>query len=155
MRLSLSHSPRARFMLTVAMMAAAAGSATAQEPGRYAMQKTDTGIARLDTQTGEVTLCREEAGELLCRMAPDERTAYDQGLGRLEKRVDALEKAVGDGSSRFAPRLPTEEEIDQTMGFMDKMLRSFMGIAKEFGREWQGEGKTPPASEPEGDLRKT
>ena len=28
-------------------------------PGRYAMQKTETGIARLDTQTGEVSLCQE------------------------------------------------------------------------------------------------
>ena len=155
MRLSLSHPVSPRIMLTVAILALGGRSAIAQEPGRYAMQKTDTGIARLDTQTGEVTLCLEEGGELVCRMAPDERAAYDQELGRLEKRVDALEKAMGDGPSRFAPRLPTEEEIDQTMGFMDKMLRSFMGIAREFGREWQGEGRTPPATEPEGDLRKT
>lgn len=129
----------------------------AQEPapGRYSMQKTETGIARLDTQTGEVTLCVEQAGDLVCRMAADERTAYDLELDLLEKRVETLEKSVKDGSSGFSPRLPTQEEIDQTMGIMDRMLRSFMGIARDFGREWQGEEKTPPANETEGELRKT
>ncbi|SER91857.1 hypothetical protein [Rhizobium sp. NFR03] len=144
-------------LLAIAGLLAGAAPALAQEPapGRYSMQKTDTGIARLDTQTGEVTLCQEKAGDLVCRMAADERTAYDLELDLLEKRVETLEKAVRDTPSGFAPRLPTKEEIDQTMGIMDRMMRSFMGIARDFGREWQGEEKTPPTTEPESDLRKT
>ncbi len=52
-----------------------AAGARAEEPapGRYAMQKSDTGIARLDTQTGEVSLCQEKDGQLVCRMAADQR----------------------------------------------------------------------------------
>ncbi|CZT34118.1 hypothetical protein [Rhizobium sp. 9140] len=144
-------------LLAIVALLAGAVPALAQEPvpGRYSMQKTETGIARLDTQTGEVTLCQEKAGDLVCRMAADERTAYDLELDLLEKRVETLEKAVKDAPSGFSPRLPTQEEIDQTMGIMDRMLRSFMGIARDFGREWQGEEKTPPATEPESDLRKT
>lgn len=144
-------------LLAIAGLLAGAAPALAQEPapGRYSMQKTDTGIARLDTQTGEVTLCQEKAGDLVCRMAADERTAYDLELDLLEKRVETLEKAVRDTPSGFSPRLPTQEEIDQTMGIMDRMMRSFMGIARDFGREWQGEEKTPPTTEPESDLRKT
>ena len=144
-------------LLAIAGLLAGAAPALAQEPapGRYSMQKTETGIARLDTQTGEVTLCQEKAGDLVCRMAADERTAYDLELDLLEKRVETLEKAAKDTPSGFSPRLPTQEEIDQTMGIMDRMMRSFMGIAKDFGREWQGEEKTPPTTEPESDLRKT
>ncbi|WP_425530807.1 hypothetical protein [Ferranicluibacter rubi] len=149
--------PPQSLSLAVLAMLAGIAPALAQEPapGRYSMQKTDTGIARLDTQTGEVTLCQEKAGDLVCRMAADERTAYDLELDLLEKRVEALEKVVTDAPAGFSPRLPTQEEIDQTMGIMDRMMRSFMGIARDFGREWQGEEKTPPATEPEGDLRKT
>ncbi|PYE31268.1 hypothetical protein C8J35_10329 [Rhizobium sp. PP-F2F-G38] len=149
--------PPQSLSLAVLAMLAGIAPALAQEPapGRYSMQKTDTGIARLDTQTGEVTLCQEKAGDLVCRMAADERTAYDLELDLLEKRVETLEKAVKDAPAGFSPRLPTQEEIDQTMGIMDRMMRSFMGIARDFGREWQGEEKTPPATEPEGDLRKT
>lgn len=144
-------------LLAIVGLLAGAAPALAQEPapGRYSMQKTDTGIARLDTQTGEVTLCQEKAGDLVCRMAADERTAYDLELDLLEKRVETLEKAAKDTPSSFSPRLPTQEEIDQTMGIMDRMMRSFMGIARDFGREWQGEEKTPPTTEPESDLRKT
>ncbi len=148
--------PSRKVSLALVALLAGVGPALAQEPapGRYSMQKTDTGIARLDTQTGEVTLCQEKAGDLVCRMAADERTAYDLELDLLDKRVEALEKAGKDGTSGFSPRLPTQEEIDQTMGIMDRMMRSFMGIARDFGREWQGE-ETPPAPEPDGDLRKT
>lgn len=146
-----------RLSCATVMLLIGAAPVFAEEPmpGRYSMQKTDTGIARLDTQTGEVTLCQEKAGDLVCRMAADERTAYDLELELLEKRVDALEKAASEPPRALSPRLPTQEEIDQTMGIMDRMLRSFMGIAKDFGREWQGEEKTPPAADLEGDLRKT
>ncbi len=115
----------------------AAFTAFAQEPapGRYAMQKTDSGVARLDTQTGEVSLCQEKDGEMVCRMAADERTAFELELDLLTKRVETLEKAVGEGQTSLKPRLPTKEEIDQTMSVMERMMRSFMGIVKDLESE--------------------
>ncbi|MEK1933122.1 MAG: hypothetical protein AAAC47_25750, partial [Pararhizobium sp.] len=58
----------------------------------------------------------------------------------LTKRVETLEKAVGEGQTALKPRLPTEEEIDQTMSIMERMMRSFMGIVTNLERE----DKTPP-----------
>jgi hypothetical protein len=115
----------------------AAFAAFAQEPapGRYAMQKTDSGIARLDTQTGEVSLCQEKNGDIVCRMAADERTAFELELDLLTKRVETLEKAASEGPLGVKPRLPTKEEIDQTMGVMERMMRSFMGIVKDLESE--------------------
>ena len=107
------------------------------------MQKTDTGIARLDTQTGEVSLCQEKDGDLVCRMAADERTAFELELDLLAKRIEILEKAVGEGQTALKPRLPTKEEIDQTMSIMERMMRSFMGIVKDLERESDGTESVP------------
>ncbi len=122
-------------------------AAVAQDPapGRYSMQKTDGGIARLDTETGEVSLCQEKDGQMLCRMAADERTAYELELDLLAKRVQALEKAISDGDTALKPRLPTKEEIDQTMSLMERMMRSFMDIVKDLDKE----SETPTDQMPE------
>ncbi|WP_372353179.1 hypothetical protein [Pararhizobium sp. YC-54] len=127
-------------------------AALAQEPapGRYAMQKTDSGIARLDTQTGEVSLCQDKDGEIVCRMAADERTAFELELDLLTKRVETLEKAAGEGQTGLKPRLPTKEEIDQTMSVMERMMRSFMGIVKDLERE-----EKPPSDKTEDGPQKT
>ncbi|MEI2298087.1 hypothetical protein [Ensifer sp. MJa1] len=121
-----------------------AGSAGAQDPapGRYSMQESETGIARLDTQTGEVSLCQEKDSQLVCRMAADERAAFEQELDLLTKRVEALEKAVKSGDGVAKQDLPPEEEIDRAMGIMERMMRKFMDIVKDL------EG-SDPAQEPQ------
>lgn len=109
-------------------------SVGAQEPspGRYSMQKSETGFARLDTETGEVDLCQEKNGELVCRMAADEPAAFERELDLLTKRVDALEKALQSGATTRKQDLPTDEEIDRTMSIMERIMRKFMEIVKEF-----------------------
>lgn len=72
---------------------------------------------------------------MLCRMAADERTAFELELDLLAKRVETLEKALEDGGTALKPRLPTKEEIDQTMSLMERMMRSFMGIVKDLEDE--------------------
>lgn len=118
-----------------------AGIAWAQDPapGRYSMQKSETGIARLDTQTGEVSLCQEKDAQLVCRTAADERAAFEQEIDLLTKRVEALEKAVKSGESVAKRDLPTDEEIDRTMGIMERMMRKFMEIVKDI----EGSGTEP------------
>jgi exonuclease VII small subunit len=113
-----------------------AGSAHAEGEGRYRMDKTEGGFVRLDTATGEVSLCREQDSQIVCRMAADERAAFEKELDLLTKRVEALEKGG-------ATALPTDEEIDRTMSIMEKMMQRFMGIVKnlEDGEEETAPGK--------------
>ncbi|WP_026622018.1 hypothetical protein M728_000188 [Ensifer sp. WSM1721] len=123
--------------------------AYAQEPspGRYSMQKSETGFARLDTETGEVSLCHEKNGELVCRMAADERAAFERELDLLTKRVEALEKAVKSGETAVKPSLPDDEEIDRAMGIMERMMRKFMEIVKDlegYGSDSTDEGEGAP-----------
>lgn len=120
-----------------------AGSAHAEGEGRYRMEKTEGGFVRLDTTTGEVSLCREQDGQIICRMAADERAAFEKELDLLTKRVEALEKGGATALSDAKPALPTDEEIDRTMSIMEKMMQRFMGIVKnlEDGEEETAPGK--------------
>ena len=126
---------------------AVAAGAEESSPGRYSMQKSETGFARLDTETGEVTLCQEKNGELVCRMAADERAAFERELDLLTKRVETLEKAVKSGETAVKPAPPDDEEIDRAMGIMERMMRKFMEIVKDledYGSDSTDEGEGVP-----------
>jgi exonuclease VII small subunit len=120
-----------------------AGSAHADGEGRYRMEKTDAGFIRLDTASGDISLCREKDGQIVCRMAADERAAFEKELDLLTKRVEALEKGGTTALTDAKPALPTDEEIDRTMSIMEKMMQRFMGIVKnlEDGEEETAPGK--------------
>jgi hypothetical protein len=92
--------------LTVTVLSFGHSAAEAQQPSqdRYSLERSESGFVRLDRQTGAVTLCTEAEGTLTCRMAADERAAYDEDLARLEKRMEALEKQIAGEERRFAQR---------------------------------------------------
>lgn len=119
--------------------------AMAQEPDaqRFSLERTDNGVIRLDRQTGAMALCAERGGTLTCRMAADERAAYDDELSRLEKRVAALEKQVAGGlpAGPQSGALPSDTEIDRSIGIMERFMRAFFGLVQEFQAEEQ---KTTP-----------
>ena len=100
---------------------------------------------RLDRQTGAVTLCTEADGTLTCRMAADERAAYDEDLARLEKRVEALERQIADGTAARSGDLPSDAEIDRSIGIMERFMRPFFGLVQEFqGQEQENPQGTGP-----------
>jgi cell division protein FtsB len=117
------------------------GEAQAQQ--RFQLERTEHGVVRLDTETGALTICREDAansaGELICRMAPDERVAYEKELDLLEKRVTALEAQVSNMPPK-AGGLPSDEDVDRSLSIMERFMRTFMGIVREF----TGEPKPEP-----------
>jgi hypothetical protein len=132
--------------LVAAMLALSSLPAVAQDASadRYSLEKSETGFVRLDRQTGTVTLCKEIDGSLTCRMAADERAAYDEDLARLEKRVDLLEKqaAAGVPAASAKEDLPSDAEIDRSIGIMERFMRAFFGLVQEFRRD---EEQIPPS----------
>jgi hypothetical protein len=121
-------------VLTFAFLALCTPFAMAQEAAtdRYTLEKSESGFVRLDRQTGAVTLCTEAEGTLTCRMAADERAAYDEDLARLQKRVEALEKQIGGGMAARSGELPSDAEIDRSIGIMERFMRAFFGLVQEF-----------------------
>ncbi|WP_235916389.1 hypothetical protein [Ciceribacter naphthalenivorans] len=106
---------------------------------RFTLEKTENGFVRLDRKTGALTLCREKDGTLTCRMAADERAAYEEELDRLEKRVDALEHAMATGQPLLKPEpLPSDEEVERSIGIMERFMRSFFGLVEEFKQKDEG-----------------
>nr|WP_234794671.1 hypothetical protein [Xaviernesmea oryzae] len=113
-------------------------------PGRYVMERSEHGLIRLDTATGEVSLCRESGETVACRMAADERAAFERELDDLTRRVDALEKARNLAPApRPSANLPTDEEIDRSIGIMERWMRSFFDMVHSF----ENKQSTPPAGE--------
>lgn len=132
-----------------AMIVQSITGAYAAEPDRYRLEKTPDGYVRMDTTTGEMSICAEKAGGLVCRMAADERSATQEEIDRLQSelkalenrvaQVDALEERVARLENSLAAKieqtLPTEEDFNRTMGYMERFFRSFMSIVKEFEQD--------------------
>ena len=86
----------------LAFFAGGMGNAAAQsmpdsENGRYALSPVADGVIRLDTRTGAVSNCSNTGTGWACYTVPDERTALDAEIGRLqadsEKSRIELEKS--------------------------------------------------------------
>jgi hypothetical protein len=119
------------------------GLAFAQEAEgqRFQLERTENGLVRLDRQSGAISSCREENGALSCRMAADERAAYEQELELLEKRVTALEERLKEGAP--SRDFPGEAEIEQGLSVMERFMRRFMAIIEEFTNEREQQEPAP------------
>ena len=79
------------------------GSAFAQDGARYQLEKTADGYVRLDKQTGDMSICKEQSGQLVCRAAADDRNSLADEIGRIDSRLAAIEKKLESaGSSGFS-----------------------------------------------------
>jgi hypothetical protein len=123
--------------------------AMAQDTDRYTMEKSDNGYVRMDRKTGEMSICEERSGQLICKLAADERSAFQDEVDRLQDRLSGLEKRVAEieTASRLNPNalLPDEESFEKSLGYMERFFRRFMDIVKDFDQDWrQGEPDPVP-----------
>jgi hypothetical protein len=86
-------------------LAAGAPPATAQstdagDSGRFSFKEVPDGLLRLDTRTGQVSLC-SKVSEWACRMLADDRAALESEIGRLIDENAALRKQL---EARAAPQ---------------------------------------------------
>jgi hypothetical protein len=138
----------ATVIAAIALSLAGAQVFAQEDADRYTLEKTDNGYVRMDRRTGEMSLCEERSGQLVCKLAADERAAFQADTERLEAAIEALEERVTRLESGLTTKLdqalPTEEEFEKTMGYMERFLRRFMGIAKDFEEE-PAKPEAPPA----------
>lgn len=153
-------------------LALTAGGATAQErPGRYSMSPTEGGVLRLDTESGAVSFCSRRSGEWSCAPVAESRPPVDQEVARLErenkelkaevKRLEALmnldldkdqksDAPKPEGEKRadrpgFKLDLPSEQDVDKALTYVERMYKKFRDKMKEMQRE--GAGRTPGGSD--------
>lgn len=132
---------------------AATSAALAQDTNRYTLEKTAEGYVRMDRATGEMSLCSERSGQLVCKLAADERSAFESELDRVTARLEDVEKRLAaiEGQPVRDGGLPSDAEIEKSLGYMEMFFRRFMGVVKDFEKDDKdmGNGEAAPATPPQ------
>ena len=139
---------RSTVIIALTLLPLSGLGADAADGDRFTLEKSGSGYVRMDTQTGEMSICEERSGQLVCKLAADERSAFQSDADRLQSRLTALETRVealeNSLTARFENSLPTEEEFEKTMSYMERFFRSFIGIVKDLDEETPGKDVAPP-----------
>lgn len=151
---------------SIALAIAMTSSVNAQRqdiPGRYTMHKADDGFIRLDTQTGEASLCRKAERGWSCAPMEDSAERMRKQIAELEQQNRALSREIATmrdelatlgrrpgrethpdhyddrpgGRSQF--RLPSEQDVDRALDYFERMLKKFQDRLNRLERS------TPPA----------
>jgi hypothetical protein len=109
--------------------------------GRYVFAKEVDGFVRLDTQTGEVSLCSQKSVGWACEVAPEDRAVLESEIARLRSENAALKKNLlsrglplpagimpeplaqnGEPQNGISSlHLPSDADIDRMITFMDRV----------------------------------
>jgi hypothetical protein len=127
-------------LATVAFVSALAAPAFAQDKpdnadGRYTLHRTDEGFLRLDGRTGQVSLCLKRSVGWECQAVPDERSALEGEIARLQGDNANLKRELlahnlalpgggrPDVSGREELQLPSDAELNRMMTFIEKVWK--------------------------------
>jgi hypothetical protein len=139
---------RTALLICIAVICAA--PVRAQTPGpdnedaRYTFNRADDGYLRLDGRTGQVSFCTRRAVGWACQAVPDERTALEAEITRLQGENAALKKEMlahslplpgtvkpdAPAAKPEEPRLqlPSDPELNRMMGFLEKVWRRLVDM---------------------------
>ena len=136
--------------LILAAPAAHAQTATPDsENGRYSFSTVADSMLRLDTRTGQVSLCAKQTAGWSCNTVPDERQALENEIARLQRENGALKKDMlarnlplpsdVTGLPQTAQQrelqlkvpLPSDAEIDRVMSAFEKMWRRLVDMVQK------------------------
>jgi hypothetical protein len=132
--------PRFRLLLLLALACTSAPAALAQTPapdnenGRYSMNPVADGVLRLDTRTGQISLCRQKSDSWVCEATADDRAAYEKEIARLQAKVASLEAELKRQPGGEL-KLPSDAEVDRVMKFFETIFRRFIGMIEGLQRE--------------------
>jgi hypothetical protein len=146
--------------------ATAAQSLPDTENGRYALSPVPDGVLRLDTRSGAVSTCTNSGAGWACYAVPDERTALDTEIGRLQAdneklkaqlaareptvtgkidepmpKTDSLkpsEPRVADGERKIEIPLPSDRDMDRMMSFLERAWRRLIEMANRVQKDVAG-----------------
>ena len=119
--------------------ALAQGTPAESDVARYTFNRADDGYLRLDGRTGQVSMCTRRQVGWACQTVPDERTALEAEIARLQGENVTLKKELmarnlplpgtvkpespGGKSDDQRLQLPDDAELNKVMNFMEKVWR--------------------------------
>ena len=112
----------------------------AEETERYRLEKSEQGYVRMDTQTGEMSICEERTGQLVCKLAADERAAFQDDIDRMQSKLSALEQRIAaiEENPLMKPQalLPSEEDFEKSLTYMERFFRKFMDVMRDVDKDF-------------------
>jgi uncharacterized small protein (DUF1192 family) len=104
---------------------AMAQSAPDSENGRYTLSPIPDGMIKLDTRTGAVSTCNNNGTGWACYAVPDERTAYDQEIGRLQADNARSQAEIERLKAELSARAPVaENKTDEALPKSDSLKKA-------------------------------
>jgi hypothetical protein len=138
------------------LAATAAGAQPSSPEGgdtRFTFHRADDGYLRLDGRSGQVSMCNRRTTGWQCQLVPDERTALEAEISRLQSDNAALKKELlsrslplpdgmrpdqlGPKSQVQRPQLPDDAELNRIMGVMEKIWRRMVEMIQSVQRDLQ------------------
>ena len=116
--------------------------AAAHETGRYSMLETKNGIVRLDKKTGAMATCKASPKGWDCTSLSNSALATspdNETIEKLRKENLKLKQQLANqldnetlkpGETQQTFKFPKDEEIDQSIEYMEKMIRKFRDAMK-------------------------
>jgi hypothetical protein len=154
---------RTHILAIVVLTAGLAASGAAAQPSspesgdaRFTFHRADDGYLRLDGRSGQVSMCYRRASGWQCQLVPDERTALEAEISRLQNDNVALKRELlsrslplpnGMSSDQGSPKsgvqrphLPDDAELNRVMAFMEKVWRRMVEMILNVQRDLQKRG---------------
>lgn len=126
-----------RTMGFAAAMVLFALPAAAQDNGRYQLERGEEGFVRLDTVTGDMTLCRETDSGLACDATRDDTSDLRRDRDRLRDENRDLRRENERLRDELASRddfsesdLPSDEEMEHIATWFERMMAIMMRTAR-------------------------
>lgn len=70
----------------------------------YTCKTSENGLVRLNTKTGVISTCTEKNGQMICRLAADQRTAFLEEIERVQTDNEALRARLKRAGQTSAPK---------------------------------------------------
>ena len=95
------------------------------ENGRYMMSPIPNGVIRLDTRTGAISTCNNNAGNgWTCYAVPDELAAMDAEIGRLQAENERLRMQLALGQQTVTGKIDESLPKDQVLPKSDQLSKA-------------------------------
>ncbi len=142
------------FFLILAPVAQAQEATPETEHGRFTFKQVPDGLLRLDSRSGEVALCSKRAVGWACQALPEDRTALENEIARLQSENATLKREfvarglpLPDGikgpPATAKPdqdlKLPSDADLDRAMSFLERAWRRLLEMVQNFQREMENE----------------
>jgi len=135
---------------------AAAQSPPDAENGRYTLSPVADGMLRLDTRTGSMSICNDKRNGWACYTLPDERSALDDEIGRLQRENESLraqlaarDSTTGKTEDAFPksdslrkppdagrkPETEAPDDLDRALSFLERAWRRLVEMAGRMQRD--------------------